>query len=128
MTSSNPVSLPTTDANFCSWLAQASPDDAFEYHRGFLVLDVSPLGETLGARERRELVRVARRARWAADRQLVHLVQRRHAANDFSYLAIARPRPNPFSSSPSLLPLTNVAKCGAGKPPFHHTNNARQSE
>jgi hypothetical protein len=48
-----------------------------------------------------ELVQVAHRAWWAAEKNLVHLVQRRLGENSFSYLAIARPRPE----TPSLASL-----------------------
>jgi hypothetical protein len=40
-----------------------------------------------------ELLQVASRARWAAEKQLVHLLQRRLGESLFSCLAIARPRP-----------------------------------
>ena len=62
------------------------------YHRGFLALDVAAHGSGLSERERAELSRVARRAWWAAERGLVHLVQRRHRSHDYSDLAVARAR------------------------------------
>lgn len=88
-----------SEIELCAWLSQAAPQDALEYHRGLLVLDVDAQISRIADRERLELVRVARRAWWAAEKELVHLVQRRRAANDFSYLAIARTRPNPALSS-----------------------------
>ena len=33
---------PITEIDLCAWLSQAAPQDAFEYHRGFLVLDTDP--------------------------------------------------------------------------------------
>jgi hypothetical protein len=46
--------------------------------------------------------RLARRAWWAAEQGLVHLVQRRNGPDDFSYLAVARLHgpeiPQPVSS------------------------------
>ncbi len=48
-------------------------------------------------------MQVASRAWWAAEKQLVHLVQRRLGENRFSYLAIARPRPETPSLSSLLL-------------------------
>lgn len=103
------IRLRIIEIDFCAWLGQAAPDDALEYHRGFLALDAGPHGGSLGGHERRELGRVARRAWWAAERHLIHLVQRRHAANDFSYLAIARVRPKTIPASLSSLLLTEVA-------------------
>ena len=97
------------EIDLCAWLGQAAPDDALEYHRGFLALDASPHGGGLADRERRELGRVARRAWWAAERGLVHLLQCRNGQDDFSYLAIARPRPRTAPASLSSLLLSEVA-------------------
>jgi len=102
------VRLRLAEVDFCAWLGQASPDDRLEYHRGFLAMDASLHCASLPDQERRELGRLARRAWWAAERQLVHLVQRRHAPNDFSYLAIARPRPVTAPASLSSLLLSEV--------------------
>jgi hypothetical protein len=97
--------LRISEIELCAWLSQAAPQDALESHRGFLVLDVDAKINRIADRERLELVRVARRAWWASEKKLVHLVQRRRGANQFSYLAIARPRPDtaPSSLSPLLL-------------------------
>jgi hypothetical protein len=97
--------LRISEIDLCAWLGQAVPGDILEYHRGNLALDASPHNGSLGDQERKEIDRVARRAWWAAERQLVHLVQRRRGTNLFSYLLIARPRPkvaSPSSSSPLL--------------------------
>lgn len=90
--------FPTTrlllsEAEFCAWLGQASPGERIEYFRGFLVVDTARDSSTLPEPERKELVRLGRRAWWAYEKGLVHLVQRRHGAGCFSYLAIARARP-----------------------------------
>lgn len=87
-----PIRLRTTEKALSAWLGRATPGDRFEYHRGFLVVDISATTERLGERDRLELIRMAGLAYRAADRGLVHLVQRRHGDNDFSYFAIARPR------------------------------------
>ena len=93
-----------TEIELCAWLSQAAPQDALEYHRGFLVLDVDPRISRLANSDRLELVQVASRAWWAAEKELVHLVQCRCGENQFSYLAIARPRPEiPALSSLLLL-------------------------
>jgi len=42
-------------------------------------------------------------------RGLIHLVQRRHRSDDYSYLAIARPKPRQASVSLSSLLLAEVA-------------------
>ena len=94
---------PVTEIDFCAWLSQAAPRDALEYHCGFLVLDVDPRITSLSNPDRLELIQVAARALWASDKGLVHLVQRRLGENRFSYLAIARPRPDTPTLSSLLL-------------------------
>lgn len=100
---------PLTEIALCGWVGQAAPGDMLEYHRGFLALDTMPQGTRLAEQERAELARVARRAWWAAERGLIHLVQRRHSSDDYSYLAIARPKPKQASVSLSTLLLAEVA-------------------
>ncbi|MGE3160235.1 MAG: hypothetical protein AB7K78_26380 [Xanthobacteraceae bacterium] len=102
MSSAGPETL-TTEIDLCAWLSQAAPQDTLEYHRGFLVLDTDLRISGLSKSDRLELVQVARRAWWAAEKNLVHLVQRRLGENRFSYLAIARPRPETPSLSSLLL-------------------------
>ena len=92
-----------TEINLCGWIGQASPGAMLEYHRGHLAHDVSPQNKKRGEDERAELLRIARRAWWASEKGLVHLVQRRHGADDYSYLVIARPKPR----QPSV-PLSSV--------------------
>jgi hypothetical protein len=91
-----------TTIQLCAWIARACPGDSLEYHRGLLSLDASDETGEVKAAEQRELNRVARRAWWAAEQGLVHLVQRRNGPADFSYLAIARLHadqiPQPLSS------------------------------
>lgn len=82
-----------TETELCGWLGQAAPGDRLVYHRGFLALDCAPTSGRLLERERGELLRVARRALFAAENGLAHLVQRRNGPDDFTYLLIARPRP-----------------------------------
>ena len=92
-----------TEINLCGWIGRASPGAILEYHRGLLALDVSPQGKRFNDDDRAELARVARRAWWASEKGLVHLVQRRHGNDDYSYLIIARPR-----AHPPLAPLSSV--------------------
>ena len=86
--------LRLSEIELCAWLGQAAPQDTLEYHRGFLVLDSNAQISRLPKRQREELARVASRAWWASEKGLVHLVQRRLGPDDFSYIAIARPRPD----------------------------------
>ena len=81
------IPSPTVEA-FCAWLADAVPGERFEYHRGFLSLDRSPLGNRLPDRQRRRLVEVADFAMTTADSRRVCLIQRRNGADDYSYLAV----------------------------------------
>lgn len=94
---------PIAEIAFCGWLGQASPGDMLMYHRGHLGLDVVPQVSRLPAAERAELVRLARRAMWAAEQGLVHLLQRRHRPDDYAYLAVARPRSGRSAASLSEL-------------------------
>jgi hypothetical protein len=79
------------DAGFSIWLGNATAGQIVEYHRGFLVLDADPRLSELPETERMDLTRLARCAYSAAEQRLVHLVQRRLASGQFSYLAIMRP-------------------------------------
>lgn len=87
---------------FCAWIAQAQPGERLEYHRGLLAMDANVENGESTTTQQRELNRLARGARWAAEQELVHLVQRRNGPDDFSYLAIARQHgdeiPQPLSS------------------------------
>ncbi len=88
------------ELQLCMWLGEATPGDSLEYHHGFLVKDVEAGSkQRLKEPERIMLERLASRARWAAERGFAHLVQRRVAPEQFSYLVIARPR-GPAARSP----------------------------
>lgn len=93
---------------FCAWIAQASPGDTIEYHRGFLALDASTDGQTPKSDARRELARVARIVWRAAENGLVHLVQSRNGPDDYSYLAIARQRTDKVTASLSTFLLQEI--------------------
>jgi hypothetical protein len=97
------------ETDLCGWIGQAAPGEALEYYRGFLALDTFSQAQRLTERERAELVRVARRAWWASEQKLIHLVQRRHGPHDYSYLAIVRPKPRDTPASLSSLLLAEVA-------------------
>jgi len=88
------------EIEFCAWVAQAEAGDRLAYYRGSLVSDalapLSPLTEP----ERAALKALAAGAYRAAEQGLVHLVQHRHGLDDYSYLAIARPKPR--RAEPSL--------------------------
>lgn len=98
-----------TDIDLRGWIGQAAPGDVLEYYRGFLALDTVSPGTRLPERERVELLRLARRAWWASEQKLIHLVQRRHGPDDYSYLAIARPKPRNAPASLSSLLSAEVA-------------------
>ena len=98
-----------TEIELAAWIGQAAPGDILEYHRGFLVLDIMSRGSRLSPPDRAELCLVARRAWWASERGLVHLLQRRHGTDDYSYLAVARPKPMKALVSLSTLLLTEAA-------------------
>ena len=98
-----------TETAFCAWVGQAHPGAQLVYHRGLLALDASINSQTPKSDARHELARVARRAWWAAEQGLVHLVQRRNGPDDFTYLASARPRPKELSATLSSVLLKEVA-------------------
>jgi hypothetical protein len=83
-----------SEIELCAWIAQAEPGAVLEYHRGFLALDRTSFGRLSDTPARAALALLGSRAHDLADRDLVHLVQLRHGAEDYSYLAIARPRRN----------------------------------
>lgn len=87
-----PVRLLISETSVCGWLGQASPGDNLEYHRGLLVRDGTRHASRISEAERIELGRITNRALWAFERGFVHLVQRRHGEDDYSYVMIARPR------------------------------------
>ena len=97
------------ETDLCGWIGQAAPGEALEYYRGFLAMDTFSQGTRLGGSDRAELVRLARRAWWASEQKLIHLVQRRHGSDDYSYLAIARSKPKQAPASLSSLLLAEVA-------------------
>lgn len=88
-----------TEAQFCAWIGQSAPGITIQYHCGFLAIDTVRASSDLLEPERKELVRVGRRAWWAFEHGLVHLVQRRLAPDRFAYLAIARARPKAMQAS-----------------------------
>ena len=103
------VRLRINETDLCGWIGQAAPGDVLEYYRGFLAMDTFSHGTRLPERDRAELTRLARRAWWAGEQKLIHLVQRRHGPDDYSYLAIARLKPRSCPASLSSLLLAEVA-------------------
>lgn len=93
------------EARFCAWLAKAVPGTAQVYYRGHLSYDRMPSAKKLPEPLRLQLSALARRALQCGEDGLVHLVQRRHGENDFSYIAIARRRRRAAASLAGLLPL-----------------------
>jgi hypothetical protein len=81
-----------SEIELCAWIAQAEPGAVIEYYRGFLALDRTPFGRLGDTPARAALAQLGSRAHDLAERGLVHLVQLRHGAEDYSYFAIARPR------------------------------------
>lgn len=88
-----------TEAQFCAWIGQAAPGATIEYHHGFLAIDTVRTASTLAEADRKELVRLGRRAWWAAEQNLVYLLQRRLGPDRFAYLAIARARPKKLQAT-----------------------------
>jgi hypothetical protein len=92
-----------------AWINQAVPGETIEYHRGFLGVDRTPLGQPMSPEDRGHLIRIAECAMRLAEQGLVHLVQRRLGADTFSYLAVARARPAGAALSSSTLIVEEAA-------------------
>ena len=80
-----------TEVAFCAWVGQAAPGDRFEYHRGFLGIDMT--AATLPEAERQQVKALARTAYRACEAGLVDLIQVRIGTEHFAYVAIARSKP-----------------------------------
>ena len=99
-----PAAIPTPilaidTARFEAWLQTALPGSLIEYHRGHLCVDRAPKLSASDNQTQTELNHLANHAMGAAERGLVHLVQRRHGPADFSYLAI-KSRPSGSEGRP----------------------------
>lgn len=92
-----------------AWLSRAAPGETIEYHRGFLGIDRTPLGQPMSPEDRGHLIRIAECAMRLAEQSLVHLVQRRLGADTFSYLTVARARPAGAVLSSSTLIVEEAA-------------------
>lgn len=93
-----------TIADLENWLAIAAPGDALAYYRGRLAMDRS-VGSRLGENDRKELGRVADAMMILAQSGHVHLVQRRHGLDDYTYIAIAS---RSIRRSPAHTPMSEV--------------------
>jgi hypothetical protein len=87
-------------ADLDRWFSTSSPGDRVSYFRGFLALDRGP-GSRLGEESGLELDRVATAVMAMAAAGHVHLVQRRHGPNDYTYVAV-RARGSRRSVRPSM--------------------------
>lgn len=92
-----------------AWINQAAPGETIEYHRGFLGIDRTPLGQPMSPEDRGHLIRIAECAMRLTEQGLLHLVQRRLGADTFSYLAVARARPAGAALSSSTLIVEEAA-------------------
>lgn len=101
--------LRVTEIELCAWIAQAEPGAVLAYHRGYLALDRTAFGRFADTPARAALATLGRRAHDLAERGLVHLVQLRHGAEDYSYLAVARPRPKGALPDFASLTITEEA-------------------
>jgi len=98
-----------TEIELCAWIGQAAPGDVLEYHRGLFALDRTAFGKFKDTPARAALDLLASRAYALAEQGLAHLVQRRNGADDFSYVAIARPKPKRGPVALSALMLKEAA-------------------
>jgi hypothetical protein len=99
----SPANPPLNEATLCTWLSAAAAGDAITYHRGALARDICPQLNLMEQDERVRVARLSSRALKLSEAGLLHLVQRRHGFEDFSYIAIARPKPRPNAALHALL-------------------------
>lgn len=78
----------TDEDNLCDWIANAVPGALMIYYRGHLAFDRMPSTGVFTNPDRKRLIDVAKRALQAAEDGFIHLVQRRHGPQDYSYIAI----------------------------------------
>lgn len=100
---------PLDEAGLCARVFEAEPGERIEYHRGFLGLDRSPLGQHADRQTRSTISRTADRAFALAEKGAVHLVQKRLAPECFSYLAVVRPRQRRIERHLADLPVEQSA-------------------
>jgi len=74
-------------ADLKRWLSTAEAGSTVVYHRGFLALDRGA-GSRLGDDAGEELNHIATEVMAMAEAGRVHLVQRRHGACDYTYIAV----------------------------------------
>ena len=112
-----PTQCLVTEADLIAWFAAAEPGARLAYCRGHLTTAIVRGASSLPEAERQELRRVACRAWALAEAGEAHLLQRRNAANDISYLIEVRPR-EPLS------PPQQLAVAGRSKRLPHSSRTA----
>jgi hypothetical protein len=99
------------DEELCRTVGQSAPGAQIPYYQGFLPADASAQG--LGGRDVREVQRVAECARQLAAEGTVHLLQRRNADGDYTYIAVVRRRRPCVSEAQRQLSAVVASRCGA---------------
>lgn len=82
---------PVDEAAFTAWLQRAEAGERLTYWRGHLAIDASPLASQLLSEDCIRLQGVSDLAWRMAQKGWLHLLQHRHGAHDFSYVAVRRP-------------------------------------
>jgi hypothetical protein len=82
------VHLIVSEAELQAWIAHAAPGDRIEYHHGVLAADRLVIGSRLADRDCRQLNRVADILFGLAAAGRVHLLQKRNAPGDYTYVAV----------------------------------------
>jgi hypothetical protein len=95
------TSLPLTPDDFCSWIGKSAPGERTVYYRGDLGRDRCRSTTSMSERDRQRLIALARQALVAAEDGRLHLLQRRHAAGDYSYIAV-RARKRAKARAPTM--------------------------
>jgi len=90
------VHFVSTVNEFKLWLAEAKPGERAEYHRGFLFEDTEPAVTSLDQEAMEEAQKTAACARYAQNVGHIELIQRKHGAFNYSYLAIAKASKKPI--------------------------------
>jgi len=103
------LKAPISEIDLMAWVDVAAPGERLEYHRGFLVIEITAVLSKLSEADLRALRATANAAYRLSELGLVHLVQQRIGTDQFAYIAIARPKPKTAAASLSRLLLDPAA-------------------
>lgn len=84
----NETRLCISEQDMSVWFSKAKPGDAIEYYRGHLWVDIDKDATTLKPKAVKAAKAIGKYAMELSRDGWAHLVQRKHGAHDYSYLAV----------------------------------------